>query len=409
VDRPSHSPVSVLLGATVALVGSALLLLLALVVHVQSGQRGTAAQVEPLVITGKRLQVAFGTGQFAGQSLEITGYQANNGEQIAIAVRRGQFAARDFPLLRYGVDFHSPATRVDLFWRLASDPANIKTMPLTDTDGGSAWRELARNPDWHGPVLEIGVYVTASDTRDHPSIAHLTLEPRSWWGDLCAYWSDWTAFRGWKAYSINYLYGTEDRAGPSPVIAVAAWSALAVALVLIAGLVFSRVNRGTLVAVVLVPWISLDLLWQHELDSQLARTRDQFAGKTEEEKHLADIDSDIYRYVQRLKQAVLPHEVSRIVILNDSSGHNFERLKTQFYLWPHNSYNFGRVPPDEGMEQVDYVLVLGEIPKLEYQPDEHALVWKSGKRTLPVELVDSDPLGRLYRVTPLSGGQEGNR
>jgi hypothetical protein len=148
----------------------------------------------------------------------------------------------------------------------------------------------------------------------------------------------------------------------------------------------------------LVPWLALDLLWQNKLSIQLALTKAQFGGKTVAEKHLADIDGDIYRYISRLKEDVLPAESARIIILHNSYSHNFDRLKAQYYLLPHSAYNFGRVPPKRGTDTVDYILVLGELPAVSYSESMGALIWKKGKRVLPVEPVDTDPLGSLYRI-----------
>ncbi|MEZ5571299.1 MAG: hypothetical protein R3E64_04670 [Halioglobus sp.] len=409
MDRRNHSPARQLLSATLALVASALLLLAGLAVYVEYGQRDAASSAEPLAIPGRKMQVVFGSGQIVGETLAITGYHPRDDELIAIAVRRGHFLADDFPLLRYALDADLSGPRVDLIWRLASDPATVKSVTLSDTDGNSQWLNLARSPDWHGEVLEIGVYVIANAADQRLSIGHLTLEPQSLRGTLCSHWADWTAYRGWSVPSINFLYGSVDRAALSPVEAAAAWSTLALVLLLVVSFFSGVVHRVALLAVVLLPWIALDLLWQHELESQLARTRDQFAGKSEHEKHLADIDGPIYRYIQRLKQQVLPEQVSRIVILHKSYDHNFERLKAQYYLLPNNVYNFGRVPPDGGMDRVDYVLVLGDVPDIQYREDANALMWKRGKRSLRVALVDSDPLGRLFRVMPSDSLQKGSR
>jgi hypothetical protein len=410
MDRPKHSPLSLLAQAIVALAVSALILVLALLGYVQyvEGARAAGAtRVEPLDIPGESLQLVYGTGRAVNGALEITGYQASDEGQIAIAVRRGAFSAEDFPLLRFGLDTDPGGPQVDLLWRLASEPGMVKSMPLSDTDAGSAWVDLARNPDWHGRVLEIGFYVTADDAGESVSLAHLTLEPRSGWGVLGSHWHDWTAYRGWSVRSINFLYGAVNADSLSPVVAAAAWSALAVVLLGVAALRSGRANGGAVLAVLLLAWIALDMLWQHELGAQLASTRQQFAGKTQEEKHLADIDSAMYRYIQHLKREVLPAQVSRIVILHNSKGHNFDRLKAQYYLLPNNSFNFGRVPPGERLHDVDYVLVLGDVPEVEFKPDAGSLQWKHGRRSLSVQRVDSAPMGSLYRVLPVAAEASG--
>ena len=195
----------------------------------------------------------------------------------------------------------------------------------------------------------------------------------------------------------------------SPVVVAAAWSALAALLLLLTGLLQGRVQLIALGGAFLVPWLALDLLWQNKLSTQLALTKAQFAGKTVAEKHLADIDGDIYQYITRLKEEVLPAESARLVILHNSYSHNFERLKAQYYLLPHSAYNFGRVPPKRGVGTVDYILILGDLPAVSYSESMGALIWKKGKRVLPVERVDADPMGSLYRIGRSRTGRESDQ
>jgi hypothetical protein len=391
-----------LLKSTLALTVSALILLVVFAAYSQRNQRDAAVPPDPLIVLGKSLQVVVGTGDVAGDALEITGYEPRNGELAAVAVWRGRVAAGDYPLLKYQVDTEFPGPALKLVWHTQDSPGTLMSTDLRGTDGDSAWLELSRHPDWRGSVVEMGVYAYTSDARDVLSISHLTLVPQDWRGSLASYWSDLTGYRGWTARTINKIYGSADITVLSPVLLAAAWSALAVILLLVAG-IFSRPHPPALVAALLLPWIALDLLWQRELMAQLIQTRDQFAGKTVIEKHLSDVDRHIYRYIARLKQDVLPQRHARILILHDSHAHNFVRLKAQYYLLPHNVYNFGVVPPEAGLKTIDYVLVLGDVPRLQYDAGAQALLWKRGRRALPVELLDDDFMGKLYRVLPRSG------
>ena len=149
---------------------------------------------------------------------------------------------------------------------------------------------------------------------------------------------------------------------------------------------------------ILIPWLTIDLLWQHELDTQQAETRYLFSEKTMNERHLVDEDSDIYRYANRLKMSVLPQTASRLFILHDSVEHNYERLKTQFYLLPHNIYNYGRFPEKRFLSQGDFILVLGTIPGLKYNESSETLAWGKGQQ-LQARLLDSDERGMLFMVS----------
>lgn len=148
----------------------------------------------------------------------------------------------------------------------------------------------------------------------------------------------------------------------------------------------------------LVPWLALDMLWQRELNLQFDETRYLFDGKTMDERHLVDQDSEIYRYAKRLKEEVLPAAPSRVFILHDSAGHNYERLKTQYYLLPHNIYNYGQYPLVNAIRPSDFILMLGDIPGLSYQHALGQLAWGESS-TLKVSPLDSDKKGQLFRVT----------
>jgi hypothetical protein len=403
--RTTTTLLDTLLRSSLALAISAVILLTAFSIYAQREYSDAAAHSTPLLLTGKSFLPQAGTAKVSGEALEFDGYEPRNGEFVAIAVYRDRIQAEEYPLLRYQIDTEFPGPALKLIWRTEAEPEALKSADLQGTEGESDWLELSRSPDWTGALLEIGVYAYTDDEGDALSIAHLTLEPADWRGNVASYWSDLTGFRGWTSRTINQMYGAVDTKVLSPVLAAAAWSALAVILLLASGL-FTRIQASALAAAVVLPWIALDLLWQKELMSQLIQTRDQFAGKTVEEKHLADVDRHIYRYVMRLKQDVLPQQNARIVILHNSHSHNFTRLKAQYYLLPHNVYNYGRVPPDHGLETIEYVLVLGEVPRIQYDTEAQALVWKNGRQSLPAELLDDDFMGRLYRVLPQPAGTE---
>jgi hypothetical protein len=398
MDQYKHPASRMLFSAVLALAASALLLVVVYALHRMPQILPDANRSPPKVIPGKSLHAVIGGAQPRGERLEVSAYQRRGSEYHALAVWRGSFQAEDHPLLTYQVETGFPGPMLELIWWTASDPQTPHSIKLNRTDSGEPWMDMARNPEWRGTVIEVGVHVIAAAPDQQSTITRLAFEPYSWRGVFASHWSSWTAFRGWSPNSINYQYGTPDRNGLSPVLAAAAWSVLAAMLLLVAGAFSGGILPGALIVVVLLPWLWLDLQWQKELLTQLSQTRDQFAGKTAHEKHLADIDSDIYYYITRLKTTVLPKEPSRIVILQDSTGHNFERLKAQYYLLPNSVFNLGAAPRTVGLANLNYILVLGEVPGLEFRADTNTLVWEHGKKTLRVRLEDEDPMGKLYKV-----------
>lgn len=373
------------------------LLLLALLLTVGSGWTRLAPE-QTREIPGRTLQAIVGSGLVRDGGLSITGYQQQAGEYHAIAVWRGGLQAQDFSLLEYKVSAQPPDVQLNLTWRRAEDPSTVVSMPLNSNGPGSSAIVLSEQPGWRGTITELGVYVVAERADQSLIIEGFVLDSGSALGYLATRWSGWTEFRGWTQRSINLLRGTATDKGLSPVPVAAAWAALACLLLFCFGLLRGRHLPGTFLVVLLVPWIALDLLWQVQLEAQLVQSRAQFGGKTAHQKHLADEDASIYRYITRLKNDVLPAQPVRLVIAHDSRRHNHDRLKAQYYLLPHNVFNFGSGSPHHGYGKSDYILVLGKSGSPVYHRDRGRLIWPRGM-DIGVELVDSDPMGKLYRLT----------
>jgi hypothetical protein len=146
----------------------------------------------------------------------------------------------------------------------------------------------------------------------------------------------------------------------------------------------------------MIPWLMLYARWQLNFWTQLNDTRQLYSGKTQEEKHLTAEDAVIYRYAQHLKKDVLPQSPVRVIILR-KAYRDYLRLKLQYYLLPHNSYNYDQFPQTAYLRDGDYILVLGQIPSLRYNPAHKRLEW-SQNRHIPAKLLDEAPLGKLYQV-----------
>ncbi len=364
------------------------------------------------VISGKQLKTVMGTTTMKGDALEITALKPYKEAQRAIVVSRTTFNAGNYPFLKYQIKGQHPGVKVYLIWRTAANPRVMSSARLHWNMDKPSTINLGNDINWKGTIVEVGVDVIG-ELRDQPlTLSPLALVAQNRRAIMSSIWSEWTAFRGWTGRSINYLQGTPGTATLSPTIAMAAWAGIALIFLFGLGALRQDHRLSSYGAVILIPWIALDLLWQSELCTQLEETEYLFGGKTMQEKHLVDIDRHIYAYAMRLKDEVLPSSAARIFILHDSDGPNFDRLKTQYYLLPHNIYNYGRTPPARAVRPGDYVLVLGEVPGLAYQPDQGRLVW-ADQNGLTVTLADSDPSGKLYEVvsppTATHSGQEYER
>jgi hypothetical protein len=357
---------------------------------------GTGEQ-DTMTVPGKYFRQIVGAAQRYGDALHITDFERRNGVDNAIVTFYTSFSADDYPVLSYQITGRHPELRVNLMWRTVENPTELQLSELPWNGDKRSTLLLHSHPEWRGRISEIGLWVKG-ELRGNPlEVSQLELQTRSWSGTLGSVWSQWTAYRGWTQSSINHLRWTIDKDTLSPALALAAWAGVALILLAGRGLCTKRHDISSFAAVLLIPWIVQDLLWQHQLSAQLKETRYLFGGKSTHEKHLVDIDKGIYRYTQRLKGQVLPAHPSRVFILHDSERQHFERLKVQYYLLPNNVYNFGKTPPDNAITPGDYILILGDLPDTDYRKESGALVWSGGK-SIAVDLIDSDRRGTLYRA-----------
>lgn len=397
--RSDFSISSVFTRAVLSLALGAGLLLAAYITYLIAGvPKGVNTEHEK-VLQGSEFRAAIGAAKAQGQDLLVTGYRQNRNEYHAMLVTRARFRAENYPLLSYRYAGESVGPMLKLVWRNAADPNNLKIAELNRSESGGGTLNMARHPAWSGSVVELGIYAVTLEEGETFALQEIRLRPYTWQGIISGHWSDWRAYRGWTVKTINFIRGTPDSEALSPVPVAAAWCALSLLVLLALGrFTTGGIHPGAAIVVVLVPWLALDLLWQGELNSQRGETMRQFGGKNANEQHLADIDSHIYRYIHRLKTEVLPPDPSRILLLHNSRKHNFDRLKSQYYLLPHNVYNYGDKPPKENLGTLDYILLLGETPDVVFEPEGQRLRWKK-RHTLAVELLDSDSMGQLYRVT----------
>ena len=385
-----------------ALLLSAVIFLAMSFAYVTAKAPGGATNTYSKTVPGAQLKSRMGTSKVTGEGIKLTGFKTHDNQQHALISLKTTFRAENYPFLSYQFEGWHTGMRINFIWRTASNPRGLSTTILNRSLDDPGTLNLAKEPNWQGTVTEIGLHFVG-ETRDEPLIIpELTFQPYSWTSMAAAVWSEWTAFRGWSGTSINYLTGVPGQpatATLSPSMAMGTWTFLAVLVLLAVGAVRGKRQLSSYGAVIVIPWMALDLLWQDELDTQLVETKTVFGGKTIHEKHLADSDRHIYEYAQRLKKEHLPASSTRIFVLHKSDGHNYDRLKTQYYLLPHNIFNYGSTPPPEAVRPGDYILALGDLPGLAFLPNENLLAWPDNIQ-LDVKLVDSDPMGNLYVAFP---------
>ena len=287
-DTPSFR--SLALGL-LALAASAIILLGAFVFHSLSQLSAGSDRGQSRLISGVAMESGMGSAKFDANGLQITALQNTNNQGDAVVSWQGRFQANDYLLLTYRLRKKDDHLKVEFFWRTLQDSQNFSFMPMHPNKGKPSTLALGLDPNWQGTVIQIGIHVASpyvTGELDQPvEVRGLALRPYSWqgslaatWSQFTATWSQWTEFRGWSQRSINHL----QRTSPSATVAMAAWGGLASVLLLGAGLVTRTTEITRYAVAMLIPWITLDLVWQGELSDQLQQTKGQFAEKSVHEK-----------------------------------------------------------------------------------------------------------------------------
>ncbi len=349
------------------------------------------------LIRGDELTMRLGAGNHtADGSLSLTVLALIEDDMRAIATRKTRFEAADFPLVRYHLSERHGGEFVYLIWRNDEEPDRVFYTPLLWDGSDVSTAMPAADAGWRGTITEIGVDVYGELRGKALHVDSLRLLPFSNWGVLQSTWKQWTAFDIWSQSSAHYLPGRHRQGSTHSLTTVMMlWAGGAIIGLLLWRRVSGRSGRACLVVAGFIPWLTLDQVWQHTLASRVADSHSLFHGKTMHQRHLADLEHDTYAYAQRLK-LLLPEPGVKIQLLHDSPLRTYQRLKTQYYLFPHNTYNFDRYPRKESSRPGDYILILGDIPGLSYDEGQQQLQWHGN--TMAAERLDTHPLGSLYRV-----------
>jgi hypothetical protein len=387
-----------LLKALIALALSAAILIPGYLTFKTSFQPPKDKITTPRTYNGSDFTVIMGIASENGRILEL---QELSDDGRAIIVRRTHAKAHDYPFVQYKITNRHPGEIIYLIWKTAEKPKETYRTRLYWSGDKVNSFNMAKVEGWKGTIKEVGFDIYG-DLRDESLIiGSLTLTPSSWSIVLSVIWSEWTAFKGWNLATINQYRGTPQGSILSPSLAMSCWVGLTLLLLGAYYLKFHTVNFTMIVIVILVPWVFLDQIWQHELSSQLRETKYLFQGKSILERHAFDFDGELYSYIDHLKKDVLPLPGPRIYLLHNSEGNNFYRLRAHYHLLPHNTFSFGKLPPKKHLKGGEVIVLLGQNPRLSYDIKTKSLrwlQWEKYKWCISADQLDSNPHGRVFRV-----------
>jgi hypothetical protein len=151
------------------------------------------------------------------------------------------------------------------------------------------------------------------------------------------------------------------------------------------------INVAVVLGVVFLGWFALDIRWQTNLLRQLDLTRQQFAGKSWEGKHLAAEDGALFDFMQQAK-AKLPAASGRILYFSDD---NFLRGRGAYHLYPRNVLASNDLPKAAQFRAGD-TIVLYAKKSVKYYPARQVLAWDD--QSLPVETLMLAAGNAVFRV-----------
>ncbi len=349
------------------LISAALLTLLYLLGN-SPGKWGSQA---PQTIVGSSFSLARGVGRVEGGALLV---QETGVDGIAIAAYQSHgVRAQDYPQLKFNISSTASPPEVLLLWRTADNPGATFTRRLQWQGNQIASIPMAQEPDWQGEIIGLAVVIRGAMSAPLV-IQSMTLQPINAATVLTDLADGWLRFEPWHGGSINFIYGGSQDAILPAVSAAGLVMLLAVFIYFIWTKWRHQVfNPGVIAALVALTWLLVDLRWQANLFTQLAQTRERYAGKNWLEKHRAAEDGDLFDFVQAIKTKLGPRP-SRVLVFSDF---DYFRGRAAYHLYPHNVYyqiKDATLPPAQTIRAGEY-LVLYQKRGVQYHPGKKELLW----------------------------------
>ena len=374
------------LAAPLLLLASALLLLL---VYLQYNQPGKwISSAKPLSWSGEALTLVKGQGHSGKGKLVIEGL-SEQGMAVA-TLSPTAFRAEDYRYMNWTITGAVTGVQMEFLWRTAENRVFVR--PLVWVGNTSVPLRIADDENWRGQIVGLALVVKGQLTAP-VLLKSVSLQPASARGELTNMLERWLALDGWRGTSEHFLDESAIDQDVPFVLAIASLLLLALALYLILAIAkIMPLNIAVVWGMVLLGWFMLDARWQSNLFRQLDLTRQQFAGKTWEGKHLAAEDGALFDFMRKVK-AKLPPATARILYFSDGAH---SRGKGAYYLYPHNVLVRNDLPPAPQIKTGDYIALFAK-KGVKYDRSHQLLMWGDGQ-SLKVDLLFLAEGNALFKV-----------
>ena len=328
------------------------------------------------------MQLTRGNGVRAGDELVV---QAPGDGGIAIVSLATDLPATRFRGLAWDVTDLPPNVQVRVLWLSDTDPGRINSLPAIVEAGRVRPVIVAGASGWMGRIRGLGLSVAGALPRPY-RVGAVSAKPMGAAELLSDRAAEWLAFESWNGTSINVVVGgseVQDLPLPAAVgLAVGVATLLLLLLHRLRPALLPHLGIGIAV-LFLGGWLVLDLRWSANLGRQVALTTSTFAGKSDLDRRLADVDGVLYEFIDRAR-AVLPPSPQRVWVVSDAP---FFNGRAAYHLYPHNVHFQPRdrtMPDPSFIKPGDWLLVFNRRG-VEFNARNETLRWDGGAE-LPAEL-----------------------
>lgn len=318
--------------------------------------------------------------------------------RAVVEVDAGNLDLAALPLLHLRFGGRPDVSALIVAWRTPDSGARPRNLRIGVSPSRSFWLDMREYGDWSGRATAIAV-ILLGPPGSEVELASLSLSPAVFPATLFADIAQWTVFVPWTHASINSHLGLLTP-GNAPYPAVVA--ALALAAGVVVYLIAVAVSRGRLPfrwsvvgAITFFCWLALDWPWQNKLLRQSEVTRGTLAGKTNTEKRQTGMDSAIFEFTRRVKDAIGGSD-ARVFIASTS---DYRGMRGAYYLYPNNVYwkrHAKTLPEQKNFAAGDFVVLFPPV-QVGYDRNSGHLQYGKGQR-LRAELLFSEGSGALFRV-----------
>jgi hypothetical protein len=350
-----------------------------------------------LTAVGSRMTVTRGTGHVEGKRLVL---EATDPSGTAIVSITTVLRASDYRRIHWIMSGVNGDADFALLWRSEYAPGQINRAPLEPTADGGKVDVTPGEKLWMGRIEGIALLVRGKLTQP-VMIEAVDAEPRNLLGILGERWREWFGFAPWSGLSINSVPGgAEEQTLWLPVaLVVVVLTAAAACLGL------QRWRRWpaypalplAFCALALMAWLLLDARWLWSRFEQARATAAAFAGKDYRERHLVDVDRDLFLFTESVKSK-LPASPARVYMFSDEL---YFRTRGAFLLLPHNvfvenAHGVDRPVLTSSVKPGEYIVAFMRRG-MQYDPSKHLLRW-DGQPPLQAELLLAQQGGVLFKV-----------